>query len=967
MIKDFIDYTFDGTIEDYTVSYDSTKLNMGYLMTRSQDENGDTYATPVESKFLRIFELGGGSGFFQINTAGFLKYNDDISWIFYSNGNPLGTNGNIMRLATYSKLNNLLTEIGSVTIIATAIHSANCINPSLEKHITGTVSVTGSSVSGVGTSWSTDGVCAGNRIGFGSTNSDLITEWYSITSVISNTSLVIRREYATDGAVETLNIPAGTPYVIEDLRLIYVVRNTSTGINNHGIALIKGLRFENFMSNPTIPVSTTVDNIRAHYRILDTSIVNASFFPSGLILENKVSLTEQYLYVQSNPAATSINIQRFNIRAALTVTAGRSNSAFNFTTDTVNHLGTNISLFNPFIKGPGGDYYVNFYTRIRRIIPANITSGSTNFIGDAMIEVPLGNIGTFAASSQLQGFHYLPNVDKFYISHLQGTIRNYITPYSALGGQFERVSNINDVIQSNTYTVTGVDTLTANFDSSSLRTFYHDGLSYIFRDSASNKNVMYTLPIEADKMYHTTTKACIITPEFTATSVVTYDKVYLNKKGTYNNERFVYPSENVDIYTRTSGISDDSGTWTLVAQNGDISYLTSSSIQFKIAFSTIGISCVPDKIYGIAISYFSNDIPKSLSFYEPSLTESSISSQIFAWRQISEFISNIPNLSVDIYNASTSALLLNDDTNTPINGTWEYSSNNGISWNIFNPSANVIGNYIRYTPSSSLGTGIKVKPILYTTATSTYISPSAPTVQTLMDLDAELFLGITNISNTTIRSAINQLVIDLKNANIWIKIALLYPFVGGTAITHQLNLKNPNVFALTFSGGWVHNSLGILMNNVNTFASTNYSGNNGNLAISAYLTQRINGAQGAIMGAYNSGIFALRATVTQDIFHNEPSTTGKTITPVAVHPFLGNSRIGTNSWFAQNGNNIFTNYIYAVPSASSELRIGGVSNTTWYGAHQLGFAHAGDPLTQAEMTLLRTAVINFETTLGRNV
>jgi hypothetical protein len=236
-----------------------------------------------------------------------------------------------------------------------------------------------------------------------------------------------------------------------------------------------------------------------------------------------------------------------------------------------------------------------------------------------------------------------------------------------------------------------------------------------------------------------------------------------------------------------------------------------------------------------------------------------------------------------------------------------------------------------------------------------------------MDLDAELFLGIAKITNTTIRSAINQLVIDLKNANIWIKIALLYPFVGGTAITHRLNLKNPNAFALTFFGGWVHNSLGILMNNIDTFATTSYSANNGNLSMSAYLTQRTNGAQGAIMGAYNSGIFALRATASQDIFHNESGTTGKTITPAVVHPFLGNSRTAANSWFAQNGNNVFTNYTDAAPSVTSEVRIGNISNTTWYGAHRLGFAHVGDPLTQAEMTLLRTAVINFETTLGRNV
>ena len=96
-----------------------------------------------------------------------------------------------------------------------------------------------------------------------------------------------------------------------------------------------------------------------------------------------------------------------------------------------------------------------------------------------MIEVPLGNVGTFPLSSQLQGFHYLPNADKFYISHSQGTIRNYVTPYSSIGGQFERVVNLNNTIESNTYVVTELDTLTSNFMSLPLRTFYHDGLSYL--------------------------------------------------------------------------------------------------------------------------------------------------------------------------------------------------------------------------------------------------------------------------------------------------------------------------------------------------------------------------------------------------------------------------------------------------------------------------------------------------------
>jgi hypothetical protein len=969
MFKDFIEYDFSGDINNYLTSYDSSKLNMGHLMCRLNDKNGEIYVTPTETKFLRGLEIG-GSQIYQINSLGFLKYTDNISWIFYTYYDTLGTTAKRIFLATYDKVLNEIKEVGSINVNYNPNDTHACISliPSMENHTGGTVSVSGGTVYGSGTTWLTDGVCSGNRIGFGSTNPNDITTWYRIASVVNNTTLIISREYPKDGVVENLIIPSGTSYVIEDFRLIYVNRVSSTSIIARGIGLIKGLRFDNFVTTPTtIPAATTIDNLRACYRILDSATTSATFIPTGIILEDKVSLTQQYLFVQSNPLITSINIQRFNIRSVLTVTAGRSDSAFNFTTGTVNHNGGNINLVNSFIKGTNGDYYVNLYTRISRIIPANITSGSTNFIGNTMIEVPLGNIGTFPLSSQLQGFHYLQKSDNFYISHLQGTIRNYVTPYSSVGGQFERVVNLNNVIESNTYVVTELDTLTSNFMSLPLRTFYHDGLSYIVRDVPTNRNVLYTLPIEADKEYHTTTKACIITPEFTTNDTLSYDKVYLRTKSTYNNNRFISPSENVDVYFRVSGITDDSGSWDLVGDNGDISYVTGSTIQFKIAFSTIGLTCIPDKVYGVAMSYFSNGVPLSIPFYEPSLKQSNITSQIFSWRQIQEFVGNIPTLNIDIYNLSGNTLLLTDNTTTPINGIWEYSSDSGDNWSGFTSSANTIGNYIRYTPTSSLGGGIGVKSILYETSTQTYVSPTPPPPSPPMDLDAQLFLSVSKITNTTITSAINQLVIDLKNLDIWRKMLGLYPFVGGTAFTHQWNLKNPNENLLGFSGGWIHNSLGALMNNLNTLAISPVNIGGLYRSMSAYLTQRINGTQGVIMGTYSTGILALRATVTQDIFHNEFGTIGKTITPAVVHPYLGNSRVGATEWYAQDGNNVFTTYTDTAPSVGSSVYIGNVQSTTWYGAHQIGFAHIGESLTQLEMTGLRTAVINFQTTLGRNV
>ena len=967
MYKGFIDYNFTTNTVDYSLTYSSSSLNLGHLMTRATASNGDPYVTPVETRFIRGYEIGNNT-VFQINNLGFLKYNDNISWIFYVNGNDSGTSvAKRIFLSTYNKSLNQFQEVGSINVNYPPNNNHRCLslNPSMEYHTTGTVSVLGASVSGVGTNWQTDGVCVGNRIGFGSTNSIDINFWYQISSVDSDTQLTISREFSTDGDLSTLSFTAGTPYVIEDFRLIY--GNISSSTVYRGIALVKGLRYENFTNSPTtIPAATTVDNIRACYRILDSSTSTAVFAPVGIILEDKVSFTEQYIYTLTPNTTTTISIQKFNIRASLTLTSGYSNSPYVFTTGIVAHGGSNMIYSNPFIKAKDDDYFVNLYTRISRIIPANIASASTNFIGDEMPEITAGSSTTFQVSSQLQGFHYLPLIDRFYISHEQGTIKNYITPYTIVGNQFERAFNINDTIQSNSYVVSLVDTLTTNFISLPLRSYYHDGLSYILRDTNTDNNLVYTLPLEADKRYHTASNACVITPEITTSNNYSYDKVYLRTDLSFNSGRLMKPTENVDVYFRTSGISNDTGTWSLIGENGDISYATGSSIQFKITFSTIGLNSIPDKVYGLALTYFSQDIPPSLNYFEPSLKLSNLTTENFVWRQVQVFPDLVPNISIDIYGVTSSLLLLTDDTDNSTNGTWEYSTNNGLSWSAFTNSANSIDNYLRYTPNSSLGTGISVKPILYESASQSYVSPIPSPEPEELDFDTETFIGVVGITNSTITTAINDMVVDLKSNNLWSKMTALYPFVGGDATSHKYNLKDPTLYELNFIGGWTHDSLGILMNGTNTYASTTILVSNGNRSISAYLTQRINGNQGAIMGAANVGYFGLRATETEDLFHNHSGTTPKTITPAVIHPYVGNSRVGATEWYAQNDNDVFTTFTDTITNGA-EVMIGRFANTTWYGAHQLGFAHIGDPLTQAEMSILRTIVINFQTTLGRNV
>ena len=93
-----------------------------------------------------------------------------------------------------------------------------------------------------------------------------------------------------------------------------------------------------------------------------------------------------------------------------------------------------------------------------------------------------------------------------------------------------------------------------------------------------------------------------------------------------------------------------------------------------------------------------------------------------------------------------------------------------------------------------------------------------------IDADAQAFLTAAGITDPTITSAIDTLVVQLKADGIFTKMKAIYPFVGGTATTHKYNLKNPldtdAAFRLVFSGGWTHSANGATPNGTNAFADT---------------------------------------------------------------------------------------------------------------------------------------------------
>jgi hypothetical protein len=247
-----------------------------------------------------------------------------------------------------------------------------------------------------------------------------------------------------------------------------------------------------------------------------------------------------------------------------------------------------------------------------------------------------------------------------------------------------------------------------------------------------------------------------------------------------------------------------------------------------------------------------------------------------------------------------------------------------------------------------------------------------------IDPDAQAFLTAAAITDPTITSAIDTLVVQLKADGIWTKMKALYPFVGGTASTHKWNLKNPldtdAAFRLTFSGGWTHSANGALPNGTNAFANTFlntstqltlnshsfgvYSRTNntttnyvyGVTNFANFLTNNLGGGN-FVSGTSGSNLFTYTANPSTSLIM--ASRTSNTV-------FRG-FRAGV--FLNQN-----TNSISSLPNFTFYL---GARNSTnvaqFFNVHQLAFSFIGDGLSDTEAGDLYTAVQAFQTTLSRQV
>lgn len=251
------------------------------------------------------------------------------------------------------------------------------------------------------------------------------------------------------------------------------------------------------------------------------------------------------------------------------------------------------------------------------------------------------------------------------------------------------------------------------------------------------------------------------------------------------------------------------------------------------------------------------------------------------------------------------------------------------------------------------------------------------------DPDAVAFLLATGITDSTITFAISNLVADLKIYGLWTKMKAIYPMVGGTAVTHKYNLKNPvdtdAGFRLLFSGAWTHSAQGALPNGVNAYADTRINPSLHLLTTPhwSYYSRTIRtitrAASYGVMSGSNSFShwpYSESLGYISDIFDNSVSRIiinagdssgfiiGTRLSSASHKIYRNGIQIGSNT-SATLGAKPNGNYVF------SARNVNGV--VIQYDILQIAFYSLGDGLSDTDASNYSTAVQAFQTTLGRQV
>lgn len=702
-----------GTTSDYPTAYDATKWNLGpQIRQYTGPLAADKYIGPIRPALARPVDESTGIPPGMIDSV---QWSDSIVWLFGIES-VVGATKRITAYS-YNKDTSIYSWKGFITFSVTnATNVQRGFRMTYYTHTTGTVAVSGTAVTGTSTQFQSQRIAVGSRIGFGTTDPTAVTNWYYISAIGSNTGLTLTLSAGT--------IASGTAYVIEELRPVLTLTNTTT--TNGGLFVGKGITWDDFTTTGTTIAASasTVDNLKLTYWLADAATVTNTV-ACGVTVDGNAQLnftaTTHYAYVLDGTA--SVKVYKYNLRAAGTIAAGKMTLTGSdiVVTGAQAVTGTNSQTNNGIIAtvshGPGNGvksiYFVTT-TRLYRAAETNITQGNTTWQSENRVEVPPGGGTVQVASGALAFINYSAAVDRFYITSTGASgARNYLTVYPTTSGDEFEYAFGNAYVQLDNAAADS-DSVPIPYDTRNGPLYVEtgSGIAHMLRIGSSTTGTLgiQAVSIVAHWDFVSFTNNVAISPEIFTPNNAKFIRLLTERITSVGSGAFVTPLMMYRVHYRTAGISDDSGSWTLIDQTGDISSATgSSSIQFKLEFQTLGnVHGIPARILSIGVLYedFATD-----SHYQPSVAQSSTTNKQFAWRFSTSFGSTVPTLRIRLFDAVTGGLLV-DDVSAASSGVWEKSTDGGSNWVAYNTSDK--GNettYIRYTPAS-LGDNIKVRALL---------------------------------------------------------------------------------------------------------------------------------------------------------------------------------------------------------------------------------------------------------------
>jgi hypothetical protein len=229
---------------------------------------------------------------------------------------------------------------------------------------------------------------------------------------------------------------------------------------------------------------------------------------------------------------------------------------------------------------------------------------------------------------------------------------------------------------------------------------------------------------------------------------------------------------------------------------------------------------------------------------------------------------------------------------------------------------------------------------------------------------------------TTEKTAVNQLVIDLKANSLWTPMKAIYPMVGSSAAACAQNLKSSS-FTGTFTSGWTFSSSGATPNGTSAYMNTGLapSGNLGlNSSHISYYSRTNSNTTELDIGA--------GTTINISSLFIEARTAGITFFKINTDAiFLSFSDSDSRAWYMGNRNSstTFQGWKNSVSTSITTNSRGLTANNIYIGAaniagvasffstKQCAFASIGDGLTDTQASALYNAVQTMNTTLSRNV